>query len=228
MYEEKLVAAIHEGLGARADAEKAAPMQAYMKSEMPFYGVQAKPRQALFRDVFQQYPLADAATWEATVLHLWRTARYREDRYAAIDLAGLRRYRPFRTPAVLPMYEEMIVVGAWWDLVDPLASAQVGEVLRRFPEKMKPEMRAWAVDEERWKRRTAIISQLGHKAETDTDLLHACIAPSMPEGDFFLRKAIGWALRQYARTDPDWVRTYVAAHEDRLSALSKREALKHL
>lgn len=89
-------------------------------------------------------------------------------------------------------------------------------------------MLEWAVDTDMWKRRSAIICQLGAKAETDLDLLEAAIVPSLGSKEFFLRKAIGWALRQYARTDPAWVARYVAVHETELSPLSRREALKHI
>ena len=89
-------------------------------------------------------------------------------------------------------------------------------------------MREWATDDDRWLRRTAVICQVGAKDRTDLDLLSHAIEANLDDRDFFLRKAIGWALRQHARTDPDWVRAFVAAHDDRLSGLSRREALKHL
>jgi len=89
-------------------------------------------------------------------------------------------------------------------------------------------MRAWAVDGDPWIRRTAILSQLTFREDTDTALLRDCIEPNLDDPSFWIRKAIGWALRQYARTDPDWVRDTVAGYGDRLSGLSRREALKHL
>jgi 3-methyladenine DNA glycosylase AlkD len=127
------------------------------------------------------------------------------------------------------MYEEMIVSGAWWDYVDVLASHRVGEyLLRDFPKEMKREMRRWSVDDDMWKRRTSIICQLTFKADTDLDLLYDCIRPSLPSREFFLRKAIGWALRQYAWTNPKEVVRYVREHDGELSGLSKREALKNV
>ena len=162
------------------------------------------------------------------MLALWRGAAFREERYAAINLSGLRRAAPFQTLDALPMYEEMIVTGAWWDYVDAIASHRVGPLLRRFPDEMKPLMRAWSRSDDLWKRRTSIICQLRFKSETDLGLLYACIEPSLSSREFFLRKAIGWALRQYAWTDPEEVRRYVAAHERELSPLSKREALKNV
>jgi 3-methyladenine DNA glycosylase AlkD len=126
------------------------------------------------------------------------------------------------------MYEEMIVSGAWWDYVDVLASHRVGELLRRFPEQLTPIMLTWSQSDDLWKRRTSIICQLRFKQETDLDLLYACIEPSLSSREFFLRKAIGWALRQHAWTDPAEVLRYVATHEAQLSPLSKREALKNV
>ena len=93
---------------------------------------------------------------------------------------------------------------------------------------MKPLLRTWANDADMWKRRTAILCQLGFKRDTDLDLLYACIEPSLERREFFLRKAIGWALRQYAWTDPKEVRRYVKANRDRLSPLSIREATKNI
>jgi len=126
------------------------------------------------------------------------------------------------------MFEEMIVTGAWWDYVDVIASHQLGDIVRAEPRRMKPLMRRWANDRDMWKRRAAILCQLGRKRETDLDLLYACIEPSIDRKEFFLRKAIGWALRQYAWTDPREVRRYVKTNRARLSPLSVREATKNI
>ena len=127
----------------------------------------------------------------------------------------------------MPMLEEMVVTGAWWDLVDELAGV-IGDVLRRYPKPMRPLMRRWSTDSNMWKRRVSIICQLKFKRETDLELLYANIEPNLGDRDFFIRKAIGWALRQYAWTDPAEVARYVHANEARLSGLSKREALKNI
>ena len=146
----------------------------------------------------------------------------------AIELAGYPGYSEFRTLRALPMYEEMITTGAWWDYVDSIASHRLGELLRRHPAKMRGVLRKWAKSKDIWKRRSAILAQLGFKADTDLALLYDCIRPSMGEKEFFLRKAIGWALRQYAWTDAKEVRRYVAEHEAKLSQLSKREAVRNI
>ena len=223
-----LVEAIRAGLAARADPSKAAPMQAYMKSAMPYRGVPTPGVRALCRASFAAPRLASENAWRDTVLELWRQAAYREERYAAIELSGHRFYRDFQTMAALPMYEEMIVTGAWWDYVDGLASHQLGVLLTRFPSPMTKTMRAWAGSKDLWKRRSAILCQLSFKQATDLDLLYECIERAMDEPEFFLRKAIGWALREYAKTDAKEVLRYVRCHRTRLSPLSQREALKHV
>ena len=122
----------------------------------------------------------------------------------------------------------MLTTGAWWDVVDDVAAHLVGPLLLEHHSTVEPAVRSWATDEDRWLRRTSVIAQLGAKDRTDLDLLTHAIERNLDDCDFFLRKAIGWALRQHAHTDPDWVRSFVAAHDDRISGLSRREALKHL
>jgi 3-methyladenine DNA glycosylase AlkD len=202
-------------------------MQAYMKSEMPYLGIPAPLQRKTARPIFAAHPLDSFETWRDAVLELWRKARYREERYAAIFLAEYRAYRDFQTMDAVPMYEEMIVSGAWWDTVDAIASHHIGELLRRHPREMRALLRQWAISDDIWKRRTAILAQLGFKRETDLDLLYDCIRPSLGRPEFFLRKGIGWALRQYAWTDAAEVIRYVREHEKDLSPLSIREALKN-
>ncbi len=128
----------------------------------------------------------------------------------------------------LPYFEEMVVDGAWWDYVDAVASRIFHTLLKQHPSEMGALMRDWAVCADIWKRRTAIICQLKSKAETDVELLYDCIEPSIESSEFFLRKGIGWALREYAKTDPANVIKYVTSTAERLSRLSKREAVRIL
>jgi 3-methyladenine DNA glycosylase AlkD len=223
-----LVAAVRRGLAARADARKAPAMQAYMKSRLPYRGVQTPALRALCRELYGGRVLDDEAVWRATVLALWREATHREEHYAAIELAGHRRYREHRRMAALPMYEEMIVSGAWWDYVDAIATQQLVDILRADRGPFTRAMRAWARSTDVWKRRSAILCQLKQKRETDRDLLTACIDASLESKEFFLRKGIGWALREYAKTDPAWVRRFVRDRAGRLSPLSQREALRRI
>lgn len=211
-----------------ADPARASGMQAYMKSAMPYLGVSAVPMRQVCKTVFADLTWPDSTAWQADVLAIWRGARFREERHAAIELSGVRAARTFQRIDALPIYEEMITAGAWWDYVDAIAAHRLWAILRNDPAAMKAAMLAWSRDGDMWKRRSAILCQLRAKAATDLDFLYACIAPSLDSKEFFLRKAIGWALRQYAWTDPVEVRRYVAANESRLSGLSRREALKNI
>lgn len=223
-----LVAAVRRGLAELGDPVRAQGMQAYLKSAMPCRGVRLPQVRVLVRTVGAAHPLPDRASWAATVGELWDTATYREERYAAIALTGLCAYAGYQDPDSLPLYEHLVVTGAWWDLVDEIAIHRVGALLRTHPAELTTVLRQWARDGDHWRRRTAIIAQVGAKAATDTALLVDCIAPSAGETDFFLRKGIGWALRDYAKHDPAWVRAYLDAHGSELAPLSVREASKHL
>ena len=209
-----------------ANPLKAAGMQAYMKSTMPYHGINMPQLRAISREVFDGSAMS-CVEWSETILELWRGARYREERYAAMFLLGMKGHRACVTPAIMPVLEEMIVTGAWWDYVDEIAPV-VGDLLRRYPKQIRPLMRRWSTDPNLWKRRVSIICQLAFKRDTDLDLLYANIEPNLAHRDFFIRKAIGWSLRQYAWTDPDEVARYVRAHEAQLSGLSRREALKNI
>lgn len=224
----RLVGATRKALREAADPVKAPIMQAYMKSAMPYLGVHVPQVKKVARAVFAAHKLESFTEWRDTVLALWRGARYREERYMAIELAGYSAYRNFRTLEALPMYEEMITSGAWWDYVDSIASHRLGELLRLYPTEMRVVLRKWAKSGDMWKRRGAILAQLGFKADTDLGFLYDCIRPSIRNTEFFLRKAIGWALRQYAKTDSREVSRYVAEHQAQLSPLTKREALKNV
>jgi 3-methyladenine DNA glycosylase AlkD len=170
-------------------------------------------------------PLQSRTVLVATVRELWSKAEYREERYAAIELLNTTSARRLRSMELLALYRELIVSGAWWDFVDEVAH-RVAELRANFPAEMDPVLRNWSTDADLWLRRAAIISQLGAKQATDRALLGDVIEPNLADREFFIRKAIGWALRDYAWTDPDWVRGYVTAHGAQLSPLSRREALK--
>jgi 3-methyladenine DNA glycosylase AlkD len=210
------------------DSIKAPAMQAYMKSAMPYHGVPTPLFRKVCKATFADLQFTAASHWRAQVLDLWRHARFREERYAALYLAGDKRARPFQTLSAMKMYEELVVSGAWWDYVDDIASHRIGPILRDYPVPMRRKMLSWSKSNNLWKRRSAIICQLGFKADTDLELLYACIEPSLESREFFLQKAIGWALRQYAWTDGAEIKRYVRLRRVRLSALSYREALKNI
>ena len=170
-----LVAAVRRELAARADPARAPQMQRYMKSAMPYYGVRMPEVRLVTRTIFGAHPLADRPSWEATVLALFDEATHREERYAALMLLARRRYVGFLTAAALPVLEHLIVVGAWWDIVDD-ASHRVGTVLLADREAAEPAIRGWTTSEDRWLRRAAIICQLSHRERTDVALLADAIS----------------------------------------------------
>ncbi len=194
---------------------------------MPYYGVKMPDVRAICKRAFAEDGPSSRDEWRSAVLELWRDARFSEERYVAMELAGQKRYSAYRTPDAMPILEEMIVTGAWWDHVDGAAQL-VGEMLRAHPKQMRPLMRSWSTDANLGKRRVSIICQVSSKNHTDLELLYTNIEPNLVDRDFFIRKAIGWALRAYAWTDPAEVTRYVRENASRLSGLSRREALKNI
>lgn len=224
----ELSEAIRVDLAKAGDPERAAGQQAYMKSAMPYHGVTSPELRALLKPYLAEFRPSSREEWEQQVLDLFDHATHREQRYAALAFARHRRAAQWLDPEALPMLRHLITTGAWWDLVDESASHLVGRVLSHHRADTTPVMMQWADDDDLWIRRTSVICQLGHKSATDTDLLRFCIEANLDDASFWLRKAIGWALREYAKTDPDWVRAEVGRVGERLSPLSRREALKHL
>jgi 3-methyladenine DNA glycosylase AlkD len=225
----RLITAIRQGLREAGDAGLAARQQAYMKSTMPYAGVTVPAMRALVRTAAAASPFSTQRAWRATMLALWRGAEVREERYAAVELARLGPYGAYaRALTTLPVWRELIVDGAWWDHVDDVAVHLIGPLLVAHPAPVTAAMRRWSTDDDRWLRRSSVICQVGLGEGVDTTLLADCIIANAGDRDFFLRKAIGWALRQHARVDPAWVLDFVETHASTLSPLSRREALRHV
>jgi 3-methyladenine DNA glycosylase AlkD len=221
----ELVRFIESEFHALADPAKAAPMQAYMKTAEPFYGIQKPERARVFREMKKRFAPATRREYEASIRALWRLP-HREEKYAAIEYA-------VQSPALitgksLPLYEKLIREGSWWDLVDPVAVWLVARVLLAERRQTRPIMARWIGDKELWIRRAALLSQIRHKEATDERQLFAHCLRCAPDQAFFIRKAIGWALRDYSYTAPHSVRDFLLAHRGRLSGLSFREGAKQL
>lgn len=212
---------IRSALRTAADPTLALAQQAYMKSAMPFLGVRVPETRRITRTLAKGQ--TDAAALRATALELWDAASHREERYAAMTLLALRPLRG--DPALIPVVEHMVRTGQWWDYTDEVAH-RMAELLDIRPNETAEVIRRWSRDDDFWMRRVAIISQLGRGSRLDRQLLDDVIVPNIADPEFFIRKAIGWAMRELARVDPEWVREYAATHE--LSPLSRREALKHV
>ncbi len=216
---------VRRELRKRANKAKAGPMAAYMKTDDPFHGVQKPGRVEVFRELVRRYPIESRAAYKEAVLALFAQP-YREERYLACELAI--HHRQYMTLGAIPMYRKMIVDGAWWDTVDMVAPHMVGRVLLDQRAKLKPKLDRWVDDDNMWIRRSSIICQLKHKDSTDEAWLFDVCLRRCEEKEFFIRKAIGWALREHAYTNPAGVKRFLREHGDRLSTLSFREAAKHL
>lgn len=220
-----LVAAVRAALRSVADPDRAGGMQAYLKTTEPCLGVRLPEVRRLTREAAAADPPGTVPDVERAAGAPWREAAYREERYAAVALTGLPVARG--ALPLLPLHEEMITSGAWWDLVDGVAP-RIRDLLLAHPDQLGSVLRDWARSPDRWLRRSAVIAQLGAKHRTDTALLTEVIEVNTGDPEFFVRKAIGWALRDYARADEAWVRRFLAEHGHQLSPLTRREAAKHL
>lgn len=207
-----------------ADASRAPAMAAYMKDRFPFLGVQAADRRAAQRPILTTLATATGDELIAFAHRCW-AAEPRELQYVAAD--ALRKHADHLDADHLGDVETLITTKSWWDTVDSLAAHTVGPLVARFPD-LAEVMDRWVEADDLWLARTAILHQLSYKERTDADRLFAYAARRAADTDFFIRKAIGWALRQHGRVDPDAVRSFVADHDAALSGLTKREALKRL
>lgn len=207
-------------------------MQAYMKSAMPFLGVDTPRRRRAVADVARGRECGSTAELAATLLALWREATHREERYAALDLLRLPRHRQLIGSALLPVLTELLRTDPWWDFNDELSGQPLPLLLQREPVVVKPLLRQWANSADLWLRRAAMLAQRNTGSACDAVLLYDCILPSLAPSplarEFFVRKGMGWALRQRGYTAPDEVRAFCAEYAARLSPLTLREATRAL
>ncbi|MER7969669.1 DNA alkylation repair protein [Streptomyces sp. NPDC096080] len=207
-----------------ADAGRAASMRAYMKDVAPFLGLTSPVRRALSREVLAGLPAPTEADCAAIALRCWELPE-REYRYFATDY--LRRYAGRCSAGFLPVARHLVVTVPWWDTVDALAAHVVGALVAAEP-RLAADMDAWIADPDLWVARTALLHQLRYRERTDTARLFGYCLRQSGHPDFFVRKAIGWSLREYAKTDPEAVRTFLARERGRFAPLSVREALKNI
>jgi len=208
-----------------ADPDKAGPMGRYMKTDMPFYGVQSGVRAGVYREMKRLFIPKSREEYEGAVLALWALP-HREEKYAAIEYAS--QHDAWIDARSLDLYGWIVCDGAWWDFVDAVAIRLVGTAYLKDRPGVRPVMEAWVEDGDLWIRRAAILSQLKHGSETDHDQLFRFCLRRAPDTAFFIRKAIGWALREYSKTSPERVARFLANHRDRLSGLSVREGARQL
>ncbi|MEH0157930.1 DNA alkylation repair protein [Limibacter armeniacum] len=206
-----------------ANPNIAPSMKTYMKEQFEFFGIKSPERNALLKHFIETYGQPDYSELEEVVKVLWNQHE-RECQYVALELA--KKQKRHFTIESLSWFEWMIVNKSWWDTVDAIASHLVGALFKRYPELVYPTVEKWMVSDNMWLKRTCLIFQLKYGKTTDEDLLFSCVQDLREVDDFFIRKAIGWALRQYAKTAPNTVVDFVARIP--LKPLSEKEALKHI
>ncbi len=219
------VANLTAALASAGDTDRATAMRRYMRDQFAYFGVPTPERRAVAKRVLGPLGPPSPVDLEAVGPLAWAVDQ-REVQYAAVDVMA-RHVKKSARPELLAVVGSLVTTKSWWDTVDALAANVVGPLVRRHPE-LVVTLDEWIDGDELWLARTAILHQLHFKGDTDVDRLFGYSLAWAPHPDFFARKAIGWALRQYARTDPDAVRAFVGEHCDLLSPLTVREATKHL
>ena len=204
-----------------AKPDDAVAMKAYMKNKFEFLGVKTPARRKLAKAFFK-HQTDFVIDWDF-INEAWNNP-YRELQYAALDYLEIRK--KLLTPSDLPHLKKLAQTKSWWDTIDFL-DRLVGSIIARFPE-AKEIILAWSCDEDIWLRRLAIDHQLLRKEETDTELLEKILVNNLGQTEFFINKAIGWALRDYSKTNADWVRDFIEQHREEMSAHSIREGSKYL
>jgi 3-methyladenine DNA glycosylase AlkD len=218
------LAALETLFKAEEDPKRATDMARYMKDQFAFFGFPATERRALQRQAFAGAPGPTETDVKRLTKACWRK-KQREFQYFGADY--VRQHIEVCDQTFLSQLEFLITHKSWWDTVDVLAGHGVGGLARRF-RPVADEMDNWIDSDNMWIARAALLYQLGFKADTDADQLFGFCERRIKDTEFFIRKAIGWALREYSKTDPRAVRSFARKHDTELSGLSKREALKWL
>ncbi|MDD9272177.1 DNA alkylation repair protein [Paenibacillus sp. GCM10023248] len=208
-------------LRAHASEADAAAMAAYMRGHFPFLGIRNPQRVALTKQFWKEHGMPKGAEGVKAAEELWALPE-REFHYTALLL--LIQLRKEAEKERIALLEHLVVTNAWWDSVDTIADHLIGFHMQKYPELIPAHVEKWLASGHMWLQRTAILFQLKYKRHTDVPLLFSCIRQMADSDEFFIRKAIGWALREYSKTDAGAVQAFVA--ETKLSPLSVREALK--
>lgn len=199
--------------------------QAYMKSKMPFWGLKTPQRKKIYLAIFRQFPPQNNSDYRDTIKYIFNNATHRDEWYAGFSYAI--RFKKYITEGNVDLYIALVRQTQWWDLVDGIATNLVGPALLDS-NKLFNNLNSWIVDKNKWVRRTAILTQLKYKDKLDFKLLSSLIEKTWHEKEFFIRKAIGWALRQHSYTKPNDIIEFITNNKLHLSNLSKTEGLKAL
>jgi 3-methyladenine DNA glycosylase AlkD len=207
-----------------ADPLKAAPMKKYMREQFEYLGIKSPQMAALQKEFIAAHGLPPLEELDVIVRDLWKLPQ-REFQYLALGL--ISKFEKKVDEGFITTLEYLITTKSWWDTVDTIAGHPVGMMFKRFPKVKAKYLKKWRTSDNFWLRRTTLLFQLGYKEETDFELLCELIKDNLGSDEFFINKAIGWALRQYAHTKPEPVRKFVKATKE-LHPLSQREALKNI
>ena len=207
-----------------ADPAQATPMRRYMRDQFEYLGIKTPQRVALLNEFIKESGLPPITQLDAISRDLWSLPQ-REFQYAATSFLG--KHENKLVPEFITTIEYLLITKSWWDTVDTIAGGIVGPYFKRFSKVREKYLKKWRKSDNFWLRRTTLLFQLGYKKETDFDLLCEIIHENLGSDEFFINKAIGWALRQYAWTDPKPVKKFVKATKE-LHPLSRREALKNI
>ena len=212
---------LYQLLAEHADAGKAQPMSKYMRFLFPYFGIKSPERTELVKSYFKEKGIPLLAELDEIIIELWN-ATEREAHYAALDVLekSLRKLDSTH----LPLMEYLITHQSWWDSVDTIAVRLVGEILKKHPQAIAEYSEKWINSSNMWLQRVAILFQLKYGAKTNTPMLFDYITRCSSSKEFFIQKAIGWALREYSKTYPQLVKDFIA--QTPLAPLSKREGLK--
>ncbi|WP_010170288.1 DNA alkylation repair protein [Bacillus coahuilensis] len=201
--------------------ELAGPMEAYMRNHFPFLGIKTPERKQLLREYIQMKGKPQQEDLEELVTTLWSQPE-REFQYIALTF--MDKLIKQASPNFLQVIEELIGTKSWWDTIDHLASNTVGVMYTLYPEETERYIQKWIVSENIWYNRIAILYQLKYKENTDETKLYEFINQHKDSSEFFIQKAIGWALREYSKTNPESVKDFIEQTD--LAPLSRREGLK--
>lgn len=216
---------LQKSFAAHANPQLAAQKQSYMKSTMPYWGLYRATITEIVKKELLSAPPSTNQEYRDTIDYIFSHATHREEWYAALIYA--MKFKKYIVEENIDLYQNLIMQGQWWDIIDTVSSNLLGPALKHSPNIAKHTLR-WIKDDNMWVRRSALLTQLMYKKNIDFALQEKLMLTVAHEKEFFIRKAIGWVLREYSKTDKVAVSNFIETHRDRLSNLSIREGSKYL
>jgi 3-methyladenine DNA glycosylase AlkD len=222
---DKIIAELQTAFINAGNPEDAAAMSKYMRNRFKFFGIKSESRKAIQKDFLSEHKLPEGNNLKELIEIIWNLPQ-RELHYFTMEI--LEKPIKKADDSWMPLLENLISKNSWWDTVDAVASKLIGTYLKKYPEFKDNYPEKWICSDNFWFRRTAVLYQLKYKKDTDFERLKDFILRTAHEKEFFMQKAQGWALREYAKTDAQAVRQFVTDNAIILSQLTKREALKNI